>query len=192
MNINFFDDRKKGERDEVSRVYGHWTVKRSSEKWIWRIIFNLFQSRVTDFRFHWKTVSLIHFWNVAKEYLGDGISPPGSTNSARGFTHTRLRLQSFCSHKRMHDWCPWLTCCVILSSYGKHECQICVNIRCTSRCSISAFFFAHLTGPLFRRAGARAYGENIWYIFLRSEEEKNWRKVAWWNRDTCWQVRVRH
>lgn len=132
----------------------------------WRIIFNLFQSRVTDFRFHWKTVSLIHFWNVAKEYLVDGISPPGSTNSAREFTHTRLLIRNLSTvshHKRMNDWCPWLSCCVILSSYGKHECQICVNIRCTRP-------LVRLLGVLFRAftrtviSSGRCKG--VWWKYL--------------------------
>lgn len=102
-----------------------------------------------------------------------GISQPGSTNSAES-SRTLVSSQSFCSrHKRMHDWCPWLSCFVILSSAGKHECQICVNIRCTRPLvHLLGALFAHLTGPLFRRVGARAYGENIWYIFCAQKKKK--------------------
>lgn len=157
MNINFFDDRKKGERDEVSRVYGHGTVKRSSEK---RILKNYFQFiSITSDGF---PISLENSVTHPLLERCEGISRRWNLAAwfnklgARVHAHSSAGSQYFCSHKRMHDWCPWLSCCVILSSHGEHECQICVNIRCTRRCTISAFFFAHLTGPLFRRAGARA------------------------------------
>lgn len=55
MNINFSIDNLVMGRSDL--FYGHGTVKclrLVRPKWFWKIIINLFQSRMTDFRFSWK------------------------------------------------------------------------------------------------------------------------------------------
>ena len=147
----------------------------NGEKWsiFWRIIFNLFQSRVTDFRFHWKQCHSSTSYELCAMMVMESFRPLvviffGSLNSqSKRFTHALasdenlfahtasakssfLSLSPSCHKLAMHDRSPWLICFVILSSYCKHKCQVCVNIKHHNKSrfrvapgSVTSSFFAY-------------------------------------------------